>query len=89
MVTRIDRLAGYVTDGMPGPEQLVEVLCADHIGTYVLPFPCRYEDGSWRNGGTGEQIEAKVIGWRSRREQGGSPQPQRVTGRTEQPWPDA
>jgi hypothetical protein len=84
MVTRSDRLAEYVGEGNPEPQRLVEVLCTDHIGTYVLPFPCRYEGGSWRNGGTGETIQAEVVGWRSLR----AGPPARRTPRAEQPWPD-
>jgi hypothetical protein len=84
MVTRSDRLADFETDGKPEPAWLVEVLCADHIGTYVLPFPCRYEDGSWRNGGTGETIQAEVAGWRSFRTGSGA-EPPRMIARREQP----
>ncbi len=85
MVTRSDRLAGYVTEGMPGPDLLVELLCMDHIGTYVLPYPCRYEGGAWHNGGTGERIQAEVVGWRSlpATDRAG---PSPVAARTEQPW---
>jgi hypothetical protein len=64
MVTRSERLNGYTTEGIPG-EGLHELLCLDHIGTYVVPFPCRYETGAWRNGETGEPIEAQVAGWRA------------------------
>ncbi len=65
MVTRSDRLAGYVTEGTPDAGRPAELLCTDHIGTYVVPFPCRYENGMWRNIGTGERIEAEVVGWRA------------------------
>jgi hypothetical protein len=37
-----------VTVGAPPPEQLVEVLCEDHSGTYQLPFACQFVDGQWR-----------------------------------------
>jgi hypothetical protein len=29
-----------------------------------LPFACRYVDGRWRNGESGQAVEATVIGWR-------------------------
>jgi hypothetical protein len=42
----------------------VELLCVDHIGTYVVPYPCRRVE--WRNVETNEVIEADVAGWRHR-----------------------
>jgi hypothetical protein len=42
----------------------VELLCVDHYGTYVVPFPCRRAEDAWRNHETNEVIEAKVAGWR-------------------------
>ena len=42
----------------------MELLCEDHNGTYVLPFPCLWVDGVWRSTSTDLRIEAKVIGWR-------------------------
>jgi hypothetical protein len=44
-------------------DRLFELLCQDHVGTYVLPFLCRW-DGAWRNGATGGVIAAEVLGWR-------------------------
>src|SRR4051812_10648417 len=41
MVTPADCLAAFTTDVDPAPESLVEVLCEDHVGTYLLPFLCR------------------------------------------------
>lgn len=42
----------------------VPLLCEDHNGTYVLPFPCRWADGAWRSTTTGSRIEVNVVGWR-------------------------
>ena len=33
-------------------------------GTYLLPFPCCFADGEWRNSATGGALQATVIGWR-------------------------
>lgn len=64
MATREKRLAQFDGNGEPTPDQLVEVLCEDHSGTYQLPFTCRFIDGQWRNHATGGAVEATVIGWR-------------------------
>jgi hypothetical protein len=48
----------------PPAGELMELLCEDHNGTYVIPFPCRWIDGAWRSITSNHQIEANVIGWR-------------------------
>ena len=65
MVTRGERLADFVTDRDPAADLPVELLCEDHVGTYLLPFPCRRTEGAWRNGRTGDAIQAQVLGWRA------------------------
>ena len=67
MVTRQERLADFTHDGDPPVDQALEVLCEDHVGTYLVPFPCRWTSAAWHNIETGERIEATVIGWRPRR----------------------
>lgn len=67
MATRGERLSEFVTDRAPPAELAVELLCEDHVGTYVVPFLCRFSDGAWRNGTTGDTIEADVLGWREPR----------------------
>lgn len=64
MATREDRLAEFHQTGWPDPAARVELLCEDHVGTYVLPFACVRLSESWRNAHTGEMIEARVVGWR-------------------------
>ncbi len=64
MVTREERLAGFETAIAPAASATLELLCEDHNGTYVLPFPCRMAGGEWRNARSGELIEAQAIGWR-------------------------
>jgi hypothetical protein len=64
MATRKARLESFVTDRAPAPGQRVQVLAEDHVGTYILPFPCENADGAWRNGETGEAVHAHIQGWR-------------------------
>lgn len=61
MATRKYRLAEFST-GAPIDGLAVELLCQDHAGTYVLPFPCRWSAGAWHNGVTGAAIDARVVG---------------------------
>lgn len=63
-----DRLAEFVVDRLPDEASPVELLCVDHNGTYVVPFPCCRADDAWRNLETNEVIEASVAGWRLRDE---------------------
>jgi hypothetical protein len=67
MVTRSERLNDFIRDRDPAPDMWVELLCEDHVGTYVIPFPCRRADGAWYNAHTGELIDADVAGWRESR----------------------
>lgn len=64
MTTRERRLAEFNGQGLPLPNQTVQVLCEDHSGTYLLPFPCCFSDGEWCNSATGGALQATVIGWR-------------------------
>jgi hypothetical protein len=64
MATRDQRLGQFVTDREAPTGIPVQVLCEDHIGTYILPFPCRRADGIWTNERTGEAITCPVVGWR-------------------------
>jgi hypothetical protein len=64
MVTRSERLNEFVRDHDPAPDARVQLLCEDHVGTYLIPFPCQRANDAWRNAKTGEPIEATVIGWR-------------------------
>jgi len=45
------------------PAKLSNPLCQDHVGTYALPFPSHCVAGVWLNAGTGEVLEADVVGW--------------------------
>ncbi len=64
MVTRTARSKDFTTDGYPGCGLPVHVLAEDHVGTYILPFPCERMNGEWRNGTIGEAVQASIIAWR-------------------------
>ena len=64
MVTRAVRIAEFTTDKEPEAGIALELLCQDHNGTYVLPFPSCRVGGAWYNQNTREIIEAEILGWR-------------------------
>ena len=64
MVTRIARLKDFITDGYPDAGLQVQILAEDHVGTYIVPFLCERINGEWRNGITGETVQASILGWR-------------------------
>ena len=64
MPTRAARLDEFITNAMPETGTLVELLCEDHVGTYLLPFLCRSTAEGFRNEQTGEAITGSVVGWR-------------------------
>jgi hypothetical protein len=47
MVTRQERIDAFTHQGAPPANQPLEVLCEDHVGTYVIPFLCRWSSGAW------------------------------------------
>ncbi|ALK08835.1 hypothetical protein [Blastochloris viridis] len=61
---RMKRLADFPGDGPPPVDEACELLCEDHVGTYVLPYLCWWVDGTWRQAGTGEPVMAGVVAWR-------------------------
>jgi hypothetical protein len=63
MATREHRLSEF-NEGPPPPGRSLQVLCEDHNGTYVLPYPCQWRADAWHNAVSSEAIEAKVLGWR-------------------------
>jgi hypothetical protein len=64
MATRQQRLAGF-NHGTPPADQPLELLCEDHCGTFVLPFPCHWSGAAWRNSVSGAAIDSAVVGWRT------------------------
>jgi hypothetical protein len=65
MATRQQRIDEFTHDGAPPADQPLEILCEDHVGTYLVPFPCRWTGYDWTNADTGERIEVAVLGWRA------------------------
>lgn len=64
MATRQQRIDAFDSEGESPAGELMELLCEDHNGTYMLPFPCLWVDGAWRSIRSDHLIEANVIGWR-------------------------
>jgi hypothetical protein len=68
MVTRQERINDFDHQGTPPVDQPLQVLCEDHVGTYVVPFLCQWRNGVWQSLATNRRIEAKVVGWRPPRQ---------------------
>jgi len=66
MATRQQRIDAFTHEGVPPTDQPLELLCEDHVGTYVIPFLCRWSSDTWRSVETSSPIEATVVGWRAR-----------------------
>jgi hypothetical protein len=66
MAARQERIDAFTHQGVPPADQPLELLCEDHVGTYVIPFLCRWSSGAWHSVHTSNPIEATVIGWRVR-----------------------
>jgi hypothetical protein len=64
MASRQQRLDDFNGSGTPRGGEACELLCEDHCGTYVVPFPCSWVNDGWRSMKSGAAIEATVIGWR-------------------------
>ena len=64
MPDRSKRLAQFIHDRTPATDIAVQVLCEDHVGTYTLPFLCRWTPEAWINVVTAAPIDADVVGWR-------------------------
>jgi hypothetical protein len=64
MATRQARIDDFTHVGAPPVDQPQELLCEDHVGTYVLPFLCRWRNDAWQNVDTDVRIDAAVVGWR-------------------------
>ena len=64
MATRQQRIDAFSHDAAPPTNQPLELLCEDHVGTYVVPFLCRWRNGAWQGLDTDICIEATVLGWR-------------------------
>ena len=63
MAARQEGIDAFDHEGTPPAEQPLELLCEDHVGTYVIPFLCRWRDGVGK-ASIPKRIEATVLGWR-------------------------
>jgi hypothetical protein len=63
MATRAARIEQFIFDQTPPEGGIAKLLCEDRVGTYMIPFPCRYSEGTCLNERTGELNDADVIGW--------------------------
>lgn len=61
--------AGASEGGAPPAGVSCDLLCEDHVGTYELPFACVWIDGGWTSEATGDDVAARVVGWRRSRKQ--------------------
>jgi hypothetical protein len=68
LATRQERIDDFDHEGSPPADQPLQILCEDHVGTYVVPFLCQWRNGVWQNLATNRRIEATVIGWRKPRQ---------------------
>ncbi len=73
MATRQERIDAYSHDGTPPADQPLELLCEDHVGTYVIPFLCRWREDGWHSLNGNDRIEATVVGWRNPAKISGEP----------------
>jgi hypothetical protein len=49
---------------LPEDGAIIYVLAADGLGRYEIPFPVIFQDDSWCNARTGEELDTFVAGWR-------------------------
>jgi hypothetical protein len=64
MATRQQRLDAFPNEAERPPGQLYELLCEDHVGTYLIPFLCHWTGDAWQGVEKEQPIDARVVGWR-------------------------
>jgi hypothetical protein len=67
VAARKKRLAAFPGEGSPPPGTPCDLLCEDHVGTYILPYPCHWSKGTWRSVIMDEPVMSGVVGVRSDR----------------------
>ena len=45
MAARQERIDAFIHEGSPPADRPLEILCEDHLGTYVIPFLCQWTEG--------------------------------------------
>src|SRR5262245_23695556 len=58
LATRQERIDDFIHEGRPCNDESLQILCKDHVGTYVIQFPCRWRECIWENAKTSRRIEA-------------------------------
>ena len=53
MAARQERIDAFIHEGSPPADQPLEILCEDHVGTYVIPFLCQWTEGAGLESGEG------------------------------------
>src|SRR5258708_36123757 len=71
MATRQERIGAFTHQGLPPADQPLELLCEDHVGTYVVPFLCRWSGGALQSAATSTPLPATALGLRRRVRQRG------------------
>lgn len=57
---------GWRNDDTPPEGSIVDVVGQDNRGFYMIPFAVLFQNDSWFNAQTGQEIAAYVAGWRAR-----------------------
>ncbi len=73
MTIKIGNPADFTTNVLPAFDRVIELLCRDNIGDYIIPFRCRLRVDGWFNDATGQRLDAQVVGWRPWEGTHGSP----------------
>jgi hypothetical protein len=69
LVTWQERIDDFIHEGSPPTDQLFQILCEDHVGTYVIPFPCQTQKPAdalklwWLVGGLLTKLSAELSGF--------------------------
>ncbi|MGH6675779.1 MAG: hypothetical protein ACRECE_06085, partial [Xanthobacteraceae bacterium] len=59
MAVRQERVELFITTELRRRTSRLELLCEDRVGTYVIPFLCRWRNGDWQSLETDKCIEAR------------------------------
>ena len=60
MVTRQERIDDFIHEGSPPNDQPLQILCEDHVGTYVIPSRA---GGAKAYGKTQKPADASKLWW--------------------------
>lgn len=63
VISRQQRIAQFNQSEPPYMEGCM-LLCEDHIGTYLLPFACKWDGLNWSPVERDSPLEVRVVGWK-------------------------